>query len=121
MDNTVTFIGTFRIPSRDAWVPAIERMTEFVASHVPRVLSFHAYANADGTEGTVVYRHPDADSLDQHLAAAAALIEAGTQMVEVVRIELLGSPNRKTVDRLRAGGAQVSVKRMVSGFDRPLA
>ena len=118
MDDTVTFIGTFHIPNREAWLPAIEGMTEFVASHVPGVLSFHAYANAEGTEGTVVYVHPDADSLDQHLAAAAELIEAGTQMVDVVRIELLGSPHPETVDRLRAGGLPVSVKRMVQGFDR---
>ncbi|MCA1587806.1 MAG: hypothetical protein LC744_03865, partial [Chloroflexi bacterium] len=88
MDHEVTFIGIFRIRDRDAWPPAIARMTEFiVGSHVPRVLSFHAYANAEGTEGIVVHIHPDAESLDQHLAAAADLIREGTGMVEVLRVE----------------------------------
>lgn len=118
MDEKLTFIGTFRIPDLDAWLPKIAHMTDFVASSVPRVESFHAYANADGTEGTVVYIHPDADSFDQHLAAAAELIEEGTQMVEVVRVELLGSPNPATVERMRAAGAPVKVKQLLRGFDR---
>ena len=69
--------------------------------------------------GTVVYVHPDADSLDQHLAVAAGLIEEGSKMVEVLRVEPLGSPHRSTVEALRAAGVPVSVKQVVAGFDRP--
>jgi hypothetical protein len=118
MEQMVTFIGTFRIPDYDAWLPAIERMTEFVAANVPGARSFGAYARPDGTDGTVVYMHPNADSLDQHLTAAAALIEAGTEMVEVTSVQLLGAPNHATVERLRAAGVPVSVTPLVSGFVR---
>jgi hypothetical protein len=51
MDDTVTFVGTFRIPNRGAWLPAIARMSDFVASNVPRVVAFHAYANAEAPRG----------------------------------------------------------------------
>ena len=118
MDQSVTFIGEFRVTNYDAWVPAIHRMVEFVSSHVPRVRSFAAYASADGRQGVVVYIHPDADSLDEHLAAAAELIEAGSEMVEVTSIRLLGAPNPATVDRLRASGTDVTVLPLVGGFAR---
>ena len=118
MDEKLTFIGVFRIPDLPAWTSAIGRMTEFVATNVPRIESFHAYADAAGMEGTVVYVHPDADSFDQHLAAASEQIDAGTAMVEVIRIELLGSPHAGTVDRLRQSGPPVTVKAHVRGFSR---
>ncbi|HET6745749.1 MAG TPA: hypothetical protein VFH90_07875, partial [Candidatus Limnocylindria bacterium] len=111
MGERVTFIGTFRIPDGgfEAWTAAIADMRSFVESHVPGVISFNAYVNEDGSEGTVVYVHPNADSLDQHLAAAASRIEAGSQMVTVLRIELLGSPHAATVEALRASGMPVTV------------
>jgi hypothetical protein len=120
VDRRITFIGIVRVPDRDAWLPVIRRMTDFVAANVPGVRSFRAYLNAEGTEATVVYVHPDADSLDQHLAAAAELIEEGSQLVEVLRIELLGSPHRSTVEALRAAGVPVTVKEALVGFDRPV-
>ena len=118
MQDAVVFIGTFRIPSADQWLPAIDRMRTHVQANVPRVRSFHAYADEARSEGTVVYVHPDADSFDQHLAAAAELIEEGTAMVEVTRVELLGRPNPATVERLRASGVPVRVKGHVTGFTR---
>jgi hypothetical protein len=118
MDQSVTFIGKIRIPDIAAWRPLIERMTAFVEANVPRVQSFRAYASDDGREGTVVYVHPDADSFDQHLAAAAELIELGTEMVQVIGIELLGAPHPETVARLRATGEPVDVRRLVVGFAR---
>jgi hypothetical protein len=93
-------------------------MRAFVEGNLPSVRSFHAFAEADGSEGTVIYGHPDAESLDEHLAAAAELIREGTRMVEVTDIQLLGAPNAATVDRLRAAGMPVSVKPHVTGFER---
>jgi hypothetical protein len=118
MDKTVSFIGTFRIPDYAAWLPAIDAMATFVEQHVPRIRSFHAYATPDGTEGTVLYVHPDGDSLDQHLEAAAQLIQQGTEMVQVTSVQLLGSPSRETVKQLGAMGMPFSVKGHVRGFAR---
>ena len=118
MDRRVTFIGSFRIPDYDAWLVAIRAMSDFVAEHVPRILAFHAYASDDRSEGTVVYVHPDADSLDEHLAAAAELIRSGTEMVSVTGIRLLGSPNAATVEALRRSGIPVNVQQVVTGFQR---
>ena len=121
MDEEVTFIGRFRIDNVEAWTAAIGAMAEAVRHGVPTIRSFHAFLSDDGTEGTVVYVHPDADSLDRHLAALADRIDAGSAMVEVTGIELLGAPNPSTVDRLRADGTPVVVRRFVSGFRRASA
>ncbi len=118
MDARVTFIGSFEISDYDAWLPAMQAMTLFVAKQVPGVLSFHAYVNDEHTQGTVIFVHPDADSLDVHLAVAAERIRAGTQMVEVTRVQLLGSPHQSTVDALRESGAPVEVSHTVDGFSR---
>ena len=112
MDTRVTFIGSFRIPDYDAWLPAMQGMTRFVAERVPGVLSFDAYVDEGRSRGTVVYVHPDADSLDEHLSAAADQIRAGSAMVEVTAIRILGTPHQATVDRLRASGARVEVGRL---------
>ena len=119
MDEHVIFIGTFRIPDRAAWEPAVARMRAFVEANVPRVSYFHAYAEADGEEGTVIYGHPDAASLDEHLAVAAELIREGSEMVDITGIQFLGAPSPATVERLRASGLPVSVKPHVTGFERP--
>jgi hypothetical protein len=118
MDRSVVFVGTFRIPDYAAWQGAIAEMADFVSANVPGVTSFHAYVDETRTEGTVVYAHPDGDSFDQHLAAAAELIQRGTEMVEVLRIELLGAPNAATVQRLRSSGLPVHVKALATGFTR---
>lgn len=118
MEQTVIFIGVFTIPDFEAWVPAIERMTAFVEANVPGVRSFGAFVNDAATEGTVVYVHPNGDSLDQHLAAAATLIEEGTEMVEVTSVRLLGAPKPQTVERLRSSGTPVTVMPLVCGFER---
>jgi hypothetical protein len=118
MDARVTFVGSFRIRDYAAWLPAMEAMTRFVADRVPGVLSFHAYVNDEHTRGTVIYVHRDADSLDMHLALAAERIQAGTQMVEVMSIQLFGSPHQTTVDALRQSGTPVEVSHVVDGFSR---
>jgi hypothetical protein len=118
MDDAVIFIGTFRIPSAETWLPAIEDMRDFVEANVPRVRSYHAYVNHDQTEGMVMYVHPDSASLDQHLEVAAERIEAGSGMVDVVRIDLLGRPSPATRERLNRQAAPVAVKHHLLGFTR---
>ena len=118
MDDDVIFIGTFRIPSAEAWLPAIEGMRDAVRANAPRVRSFHAYANENMSEGTVLHVNPDAASLDEHLEALSERIDAGTQLVDVVRIELLGAPSPATVERLSQQPAPVTIKRHLLGFTR---
>ncbi len=101
--NEVTFVGSFSIPEGafNEWTTAITDMIDFVTANSPRLVSFNAYVDEDHTEGTVVYVHPDSESLEQHLELAASRIGKGVQMVRTIRIELYGDPSDAVVDRLR--------------------
>jgi hypothetical protein len=119
----VVLIGTFRIPRDrvDEWKVAVRGMADFVHANVPRIIAFDMFVNDDKTEGTVVQVHPDSASLEQHLDAAAERIAQGTQMVEVVRIDLVGAPSQRVVQRLldeAAGRWPVTVRPHYLGFTR---
>jgi hypothetical protein len=117
MSEDVTFVGTYAIPegSLDEWKGAIVDMIDFVKASVPRLISFSAYVNDDGTEATSIYVHPDSVSLERHLEMAASRISAGVRLVRTRRIELYGSPSDRVVEQLHrisetAGGFPVTVK-----------
>jgi hypothetical protein len=119
----VVLIGTFRIPTDrvDEWRVAVRGMADFVHANVPRIIAFDMFVNDDETEGTVIQVHPDSTSLEQHLDAAAERIAQGTQMVQVVRIDLYGAPSERVVERLRdeaAGAWPVTVRPHYLGFTR---
>jgi len=117
----VVFVGRYRIPegSVDAWREANREMTELVEANLPDTMSFDAYLSEDQSEGTSVHLHRDAAAFDAYLAAAASRIGRGVQIVEVIRIDLYGSPSAATVDRMRRMGSwPVGVHAHVNGFGR---
>lgn len=103
----VMFVGHYRVPAGrvEEWRAANRTMTAFVEANLPDVFSFDAYLGADGTEGTSIHIHRDAESFDRYLAAMATMIDRGTQIVEVTGIDLYGAPRPETVDRLRQMGS----------------
>lgn len=118
----VVFVGRYRIPDgmADAWRAAISEMAEFVEANLPGTISFDAYLNRDGSEGTSVHIHRDAAAFDAYLAATASRIARGAQVVEVIRIDLYGAPSPETVDRMRRMGSwTVDVHAHVNGFGHP--
>jgi hypothetical protein len=97
-------------------------MAEFVHANVPRIIAFDMFVNDDETEGTVIQVHPDTASLEHHLDAAAERMSQGSQMVEVVRIDLYGAPSQRVLERLldeAAGRWPVTVRPHYLGFTRP--
>ena len=102
MSGTITFVGTYALPEGtfEEWDAAIRDMVEFVKSNVPRLISFDVYINEDKSEATSIYVHPDADSFAQHMKAAASRVDAGAQMVSVVRIDVYGDPGEHVIARL---------------------
>lgn len=100
--NNITFVGTYALPGGrfDEWDAAIRDMVDFVKANVPKLLSFDVYVNAEKSEATSIYVHPDAGSFAEHMRVAATRIDAGAQMVSVVRIEVYGDPGEQVVARL---------------------
>ncbi len=122
MSEHVVFVGTYAIPEGafDEWKAAVKEMTEFVREN-GRMLRFDHYVNAEGTEGTTIQVHPDSASLELHLDQARSRISAGSQLVQVSRIELYGTPSGQVVEQLRrmsamSGEWPVILKAHVEGF-----
>ncbi|HEX6473551.1 MAG TPA: hypothetical protein VF114_00495 [Candidatus Limnocylindria bacterium] len=115
------FIGSYRIPegAYDTFANGIRDMSAFVEADVPGVRLFHTYVNPARTEGTTIYVHPDGASLAQHLGAAAGRIDEGSQMVQVDRIQLLGSAPPMVVERLAEDRSyELVLQEHLAGFTR---
>ncbi len=121
MSGPVIFIGSYRIPEGafKTFAGGIRDMSGFVEAEVPGVRLFHTYVNLARTEGTTIYVHPDGASLAQHLGAAASRIDEGSQMVQVDRIQLLGSAPPMVVERLAEDRSyQLVLQEHLAGFTR---
>lgn len=122
MDGRITFVGTYSLPEGrfDEWVEGITDMVDFVKAHASRLLSFEVYVDEAKSEATSIYVHPDAESFEEHMKAAATRIDRGAQMVEVVRVDVYGDPGTRVLERLHqiskaSNGFPVSVKRHFYG------
>lgn len=104
----------------DDWRTGSHEMTAFVEANEPRMIGIAHYVNDDGTEGTTVQIHPDSESLEYHLEVASSRIGKGSQIVQVLRIELYGAVSAAVVDRLRSmsTGWPVLVRTPAGGFSR---
>ena len=119
MSEMLLFVGTYTIPEGgiDAFYAQARAMTELIRDHEPRVISISHYLNDDQTEGTSIHLHPDADSFDFHMETASRLIDRGTQVLEVTRIEFYGKPNEAILEQL-SKGFDVRVKTWADGYSR---
>jgi hypothetical protein len=118
----VTFVGRYRIPPgmADEWRVAVGEMAAFVEEALPDVIAFDAYLSEDGTEGTSIHLHRDSATFERYLEAAGSRIGHGMRVVEVLGIDLYGSPSEGVVERLRRMGTwPVTVSSHVLGLGRP--
>ena len=70
MQGPLVFIATNRLkPGRlDSERARVPGLVEFVEANEPRVIAFNEYVNEAGDEVSVVQIHPDAASMEAHIA-----------------------------------------------------
>ena len=102
VSEMVLFVGTYAIPGGglDAFYAQARAMTELIRDHEPRVIWVGHYLNDDQTEGTSIHLHTDADSFDVHMEIASRMIDKGTQLLDIKRIEFYGKPHEGVVEQL---------------------
>jgi hypothetical protein len=102
-------------------------LVEFVEASEPRVIAFNEYVNETGDEVTVVQFHPDAESMEAHMAivqerAREAYVET---LDATVRIQVFGRPTDAILDALgqQAGtGVDIAINgEHLGGFTRSAA
>jgi hypothetical protein len=69
---------------------------EFIECHEPRLIAFHEFLNADGTEVEYVQIHPDAASFEHHLQVLAGVDESYRGTLEATTaIRIYGTPTEE--------------------------
>lgn len=102
---------------------AIRELARFVEDHVPRIVGYHAYFSADGSNMTVLHIHRDAESLDEHMRISGPMFPKFADFIRLTRIEIYGTPSRQALEGIRAkaerlGGASVEMQLHHAGFLR---
>ena len=87
-------------------------LVEFVEANEPRVIAFNEYVNDAGDEVSVVQIHPDAASMEAHIAVVAE--RAGAAYAETldatVRIQVFGRPSEEMLAALKQqAGARLEI------------
>ena len=82
---------------------------EFIRSNEPRLIAFHEYLNADGTEVEYVQVHPDADSFENHMRVLERSGRSYTDTLDgTTSIRIYGTPSQVILDMLsQAAGSGV--------------
>lgn len=102
---------------------AIAELAAFVEANEPQLLSYAAFVEPDGRHMTVTHIHRDPGSLDRHLAVAGPRFARFADLVQVLRVDIYGTPSPAAIEALRAkaallGGATVEVHPLEAGFIR---
>jgi hypothetical protein len=96
---------------------------EFIERHEPRLIAFHEFLSADGTEVEYVQIHPDAASFEHHLEVLAGADESYRSTLEATTaIRIYGNVTEQILAALhKSGGADVPINVIpthLGGFSR---
>ena len=109
-DNPLVFVATNTLKpgALDAERARVRDLVAFIEREEPQLLGFNEYANADGTEVTVVQIHPDMASLRRHVALVRERAEAAYRetLGATVAIQVYGPVDDGMLDGLRAQAGQ---------------
>ena len=67
----------------------------------PGTVVFLAYADASGTEATIVHAFPDADAMDAHLQGVAERSSAADAFIQTTGYEIYGSPSPQVLEAMQ--------------------
>src|SRR5437016_11240046 len=126
MSGPFIFIATNRLKEGrlDDERKRVPGLSAFTEVNEPRLIAFNEYVNEDGTEVGVVQIHPDAASMELHMAVVAErAARAYAQTLEATTsIQVYGEPSEEVLEMLRrqaGAGVAMTVKRHhLAGFTR---
>jgi hypothetical protein len=125
MNEPFIFINTYAIkPGRAAdYEKVCRKVVEIADANEPRLLHFGFYINEEGTEGTTVQVHPDADSMAFHMQLVAEHINQAREYLDfsTMSVQVYGKLSDAVLDQMRqlaGSGVPVTIRTQSSGFNR---
>ena len=102
---------------------AMDHLSRFVETNMPRVLSYGFFLDESRTTMTVVAVHPDSASLEFHMDEGNEEFRKFADLIELSRIDVYGNVSDGVRDRLRRklrmlGRGDVTVHDFYDGFTR---
>ncbi len=113
MSEPIVFISRNKI--KDGKIEAFRKhyqdSIQPILDSKPSTLAQLGYENEEGTEFTVVRVFPNADALDQQIQGADERSKKAYEYIEPISIEIFGTPNPATLERMRKiAGSGISVR-----------
>jgi len=106
MPGPLVFVATNRLKEGALELERrrVRELVDFVERTKPQVIGFNEYLNEAGDEVTVVQIHPDAASLEKHIAVIADHARRAYEetLDRTVRIQVFGELPEPIADGLRA-------------------
>jgi hypothetical protein len=125
MTEPFIFINSYAIkPGRaEDYAKVCERVLEIVGAQEPRLLHLGFYVDEDGTEGTTVQIHPDAENMGFHMQLVAEHINESREYLDftTMRIQIFGTLRGPVLEQMRqlaGSGVPVTIMAQSSGFNR---
>jgi quinol monooxygenase YgiN len=94
MPEPIVFISHQKIKDGkfDAYVQYYRDTVKMVEQTKPQTLANLGYANADGTEFTIVQVYADAEAMETHMRGMGDAAKKAFEFVQVYRVEVFGKP-----------------------------
>lgn len=124
MSGAIVFISNQRIKEGklDAYEQYYRQVAEMTEANKPRTVAHLAYVSEDGTEATIVHMFPDAESMELHVHGVDELAKKAFEFMEIVSLEVYGTPSDKTLQMMKQAAGSGVVLRLkphaVGGFAR---
>ncbi len=98
-------------------------LVEFVRANEPRPIIYQMFLDQDGTMMTVIQVHPDSESMEFHMEAAASIFPRFSDLLTLFRIDIYGEPSDELIRRMRQkgrmlGDAPVVTHQLLAGLTR---
>lgn len=84
----------------DAYQPVVAEFCKLVEEREPRLHGFHIYVSEDRTSEVVLQIHPDAESMQHHLAVMGDKVRETFAYADFETLEIYGEPNEELRDWL---------------------
>lgn len=107
MSGNIAFISRNKVkPGRLAELTQYyQEVVELIKATKPGTLTHIAYANADGTELTIIHLFPDAEAFDLHLQGVGPRSQQFYEYAETLGLEIFGeisAPSLELMTRIAA-------------------
>ena len=101
------------------FLEGFRKIADVAQAHEPELLYFAEHISEDGTQGSTVQVHADAQNMERHMELVGEQIRDIVVYLDFQAVRIYGTPTDAVLEQMRAiAGDRVTVKPLAVGFDR---